>query len=105
MDAIVNPVPDAIAAPGAIVATESCSKTFVYQTTTYVFAEHAFVGKTKTDLTTLSVSVHFTSANPLTPPGYSDQQSGAYVRDGYASVLCGAQTNPVIDSVTFILPP
>jgi len=105
LDAITNPEHDAIAAPGATVVDEQCDKTFVANTQTQVYAEHAFPGKTKNDLAGVQAVVHYHPGVFSPPPGYADQVWGVLVKDGAVAVQCGAQSSPSLDGVTFILPP
>jgi hypothetical protein len=104
LDAIVNPIPEASAGPlPPIVATESCTQQAPDAGTgvTYLYAEHAFPGYTAQQLAGLQILNNdaFTSI-----PGYSQSQGIAYIRDGYAAVICGSPTAQSITSVTFILP-
>ena len=81
------------------VATERCTN--VYDAGPgYLYAEHAYPGKTTTDLAALRVVVHYV----VPQVGYSQSTSTALVRDGSAAVECGTAASPLIDTVTFILP-
>jgi hypothetical protein len=108
MDALANPVRDAKAqALPPITATESCDKQVpsTNGAITYLFAEHAFPGKSVNDLAGVRTVLHYAGTIPNNPSGYNDAQGIASLRTGYATVLCGAvqgTSNPT--SVTFILP-
>lgn len=106
VDAMTNPVADAHAALPPDVATEPCNKRAHIGDSgiDYLYAEHAYPGKTKADLTALRQLGHLTSAYVVLP-GYADIAGlGAYVRDGIAAVFCGSSQAPIYDTITFILP-
>ena len=104
VDAVTDPVPEAQAGLPPIVAVEPCNKTFVISSTTWVYAEHAFPGKTKTDLASVQTLTHYLPGQMPAPPGYSEELGLPWARDGYSAQLCGTQPTPSVDSVTFILP-
>jgi hypothetical protein len=98
LDAVTDPVGEAQALPPDI-TTENCSKT----SGNFVYAEHAYPGKTVVQLAQISAILHSTQI-PL--PGYSDGSGGAYLRDGYAATICGTTADPQSSrrTVTFVLP-
>ena len=103
-DALANPVHEASAqALAPIVATETCNQTAQVGGTTVFYAEHAFPGRTANQLAGVQTLVMESGAgsNIL---GYTQSQTDAFVRDGYAAVFCGAVSNGSIASVTFVLP-
>jgi hypothetical protein len=107
-DALLSPVPEAAAATPPTVATESCSvQSQAVAGVSYLYAVHAFPGKTKTDLAALRVVGHIIESVPLLP-GYEDTANvPVYVKDGEAAVHCGTvdkTTDAFFDKVTFILP-
>jgi hypothetical protein len=98
LDALLDPVSEAHAGM-PIVATENCNKQFMSQ----AYAEHLFTGYTAQQLALTVALVHFTSgANPL--GSYPYTQQAAAVKDGAVAVICGPASNPVFDTVTFVLP-
>jgi hypothetical protein len=109
LDALANPVPDAIAGPlPPITATESCNKQAPGPSgVTYVYAEHAFPGYTAMQLASV-VTISTLTAAGQTIPGYGQSVGGALVRDGSAAQFCGVTTATTstisVSSVTFILP-
>jgi hypothetical protein len=105
-DALTDPVPEAKAASlPPIVATESCTGQYTSGGSTFVYAEHAFPGQTATQLAAVETLIMVPSSASV-PPGYTQEQDVAYVRDGYAAVLCGVTSDPSVASmtVTFVLP-
>jgi hypothetical protein len=81
-DALANPVREASAqALAPIVATETCNKTGQVGGVPVLYAEHAFPGKTATQLAGVQVLVAVDPASSNIP-GYSQSQVLAYVRDG-----------------------
>lgn len=107
VDALVDPVVEANAALPPDVSSEPCDKRSPLgdSGSGYLYAEHQYPGKTKTQLAALLIVGHL--ATPATAPiaGYPDVAFAAvYVRDGSAAVVCGSYASPSYDNVTFILP-
>jgi len=54
------------------------------------------------------LTVYASSTSVPVPPGYTQYQNLAFVRDGYAAIQCGSTTPSgttlTFSSVTFILP-
>lgn len=86
-------------------ATELCNKPVVFSGTNYRYAEHAYPGKTVSDLSRLVVIGHVVPANTFVPPGYTHYTSLAVLKDGSAAVVCGPEASPVYDNVEFVLFP
>jgi hypothetical protein len=112
-DALANPVPEAAAQSlSPIVATENCDKSWPapgYTNVSYLYAEHAFPGYTAAQLSAVrALTVYASSTSVPVPPGYTQYQNLAFVRDGYAAIQCGSTTPSgttlTFSSVTFILP-
>jgi hypothetical protein len=100
LDPVLDPVGEAQAAPPDI-ATESCSRVGG----SYVYAEHAYPGKTVEDLAHLRVVMRYkTDAGVTQLPGYSRFVTLPWLKPGYAAVICGTTAAMYVDDVTFILP-
>ena len=100
-DAVTNPVGEAAAGPTATVVTEPCNKTGTnLGGTSFPYAEHAFPGKTKADLATLSFTINEGKDIWTSPAGYQTViGAGAWIKDGSVAVTCAATS-----TVTFVLP-
>jgi hypothetical protein len=97
LDAMTNPVPDAMASPQTV-AVEPCDKSYVYSGTTITYAEHLFPGKSMADLVSVTV-IYATTLGA--PPGYANSTShDTWIRDGAVFGAC----TPGAQSVTFVLP-
>ncbi len=101
LDALTNPVPEAQAGPaGADVAVEKCDKPGPMSGTSATFyAEHAYPGKSVTDLARVTVVVHAAQPFPFAAGDYQDIVASPYVKSGAAAFPCGEG-----QSLTFVLP-
>lgn len=96
VDGVKNPVGEAAAAPE--IATEPCDKT----NGSYVYAEHDFPGRSKTDLARVLVLIEGAPAPPV--PGYTSYLQSPYIKDGAVIAICGSSA-AAATSATFILNP
>lgn len=102
-DALTDPVGEAEAGTPPDVATEPCDKVGDIGGTMFVYAEHAYPGKTVADLAPIAIAAHFTAGAAFA--GYEHSTvAGTYLAAGKVAVNCGPQSAPTFDSVTFVLP-
>lgn len=103
-DAIAGPSGDGAGPPSPLapdLATEQCSQNYVLDGLTYLYAEHAYPGKSMTDLARVTALGH-------TLPGMNQvdnwpaETRSVSVRDGYVAVSCGTTAVQVLDSVIFV---
>jgi hypothetical protein len=103
LDALLDPATEARAADPDIV-TEPCNVTHAEAGPGFVWAVHAYPGKTVNELSAVRALAHIpdmpsgTSGSSL--PGYNYHVAPVQLKDGSAAVYCGGS----YDSVTFILP-
>jgi hypothetical protein len=94
VDVLVNPVPDARAAPES--ATEKCDKSYQNGASTTYYAEHSYPGVSAGELAT-SVATLLEKGSAF-PSGYQNIYSvSGWVRDGAVAVNCVSGQN-----VTFV---
>jgi hypothetical protein len=98
IDALTDPVGEAQAAPQT--TTVNCNQQFMVGSVPEWYAEQAYPGMTTTQLASLVAILHDGSGSAFLIPGYTDEQIGARLRDGYAAVVCSNSSQ----SVTFVLP-
>jgi hypothetical protein len=115
LDELVSPVPDAKAGPTAPtppdIAVETCTASYSQNYTNVShFAEHAYPGKTVTDLAMVRVVAHLVRPQDMwtgSVPMENQVPATIVIRDGMVAVWCGfaGGGGPAIyDKVTFILP-
>lgn len=108
LDALVNPTPDANAGPlPPTVNVEACTLVVPYGGSNFLYAEHAYPGKTAVELSAVRAIVTYPAGSPSTaswPPGYLTYSGTPYVKDGAVAVSCGVQGGAVAQSATFVLP-
>jgi len=68
---------------------------------TYVYAEHAYPGLTAADLEKTVTVVGNATSVYFGPPGYQRVAATPWFRDGAVAVMCGAQSGPGTNLVTF----
>ena len=98
VDALTNPVPDALAGP-TVSAPVPCSQSYQFSGSTLYYAEQAYPGKSATDLASVVAIIPMAGG----PPGYTYTIVGSsitFVQDGYAAVICGNASYSAI----FVLP-
>jgi hypothetical protein len=100
-DALTNPESSAMAGGGTPdVAVEQCDK-MAPETDggpNVRYAEHAYPGKTTTDLVALHAAYHYTTG-PFYGSYSVSTAPNIFIKDGSALVACG----PNVDTVTFVL--
>jgi hypothetical protein len=110
VDAMIDPVPEAAALPTPpTIADEECAVRVPSGQTTYLYAEHQFLGKTRNELGAVQGIGHSPLSAQIggtpTPPGYDSALSSlALIRDGAVAFYCGIAGAQTFDRVTFILP-
>lgn len=109
VDGVVDPVKDANADPlPPDVATEQCDKQGTVGAATYLYAVHAYAGKTVQDLSAVRVVLHYSNGAAQAPTiggtNYDNAVTIPVLRDGSAAVFCGSAGSLIYDKATFILP-
>jgi hypothetical protein len=104
LDALTDPTTEARAAAPADIVTEPCNVTHPDASPGFVWAVHAYPGKTVNELSAVRALAHIpdmpSSTSGSSLPGYSYHTAQVQLKDGSAAVYCGGN----YDSVTFILP-
>jgi len=116
-DAITDPTPDADAAEptGPTSFDEPCDIDIEYAPGSHIFfADHAFPGKTKAELSAIRVVLTFDEdiakrSPTLAPPGYFSETSAQLLLrdDGTVATWCGSGTSAssfIAKTVTFVVP-
>jgi hypothetical protein len=103
-DALTDPVPEAHGGTPPEVATEPCNVTNPEAGAGFLWAVHAYAGKTVNDLSGVRALAHIPSSPSSTSgsnlPGFDYHIVEVQLKEGAAAVYCGGN----YDSVTFILP-
>jgi len=104
LDALTDPVSEAQGATPPDIATEPCNFTLPDASTGFIWAVHAYPGKTVNELSAVRALAHIpdmpSSFSGSDLPGYDHHVAQVQLKDGSAAVYCGGN----YDSVTFILP-
>ena len=88
------------APPAPVTATEACTRV----SGPYLYAEHAFPGRTAAQLAAGRAVGHLTISAMTLPNFYTRETTAILVRDGYAAASCGLASSPAFDAVDFTAP-